>query len=91
VSDVLFPLDRPEIGGRALAAVDDLARSLGIEAILCSASHPVLARVLRDQAYVGIPANGNFLTRTAKGQPPLSQPLERWWLTRADANADDVF
>jgi hypothetical protein len=73
-----------------LAGATSLARSLDADALLCTASHRLLAGPLRRRGFVRLPGNVHFLTRDAAGAaaPP---PLEQWWITRGDSEADEVF
>ncbi len=91
LSELLFPMNRPEIGLAALAAAEDLARELGADALLFSGSHGCLRPLLRKRAYIPVPGNVHVLVR---GLPSHLQPvpdLHDWWLTRGDSNADESF
>ncbi len=89
LSDLLFPPDRSEVGLALLGAAERLARQLGADALLCSASHLTLAPLLRRRAFLRLPGNVHALVRRpGAGTWP---DLNRWWLTRGDSSADEVF
>ncbi|MGH9576668.1 MAG: hypothetical protein ACRD3R_04445 [Terriglobales bacterium] len=91
VSEILFPVDRPEVGLALLAGAEAQAREWNADVVLCSGSHPALLAVLQRHAYLRVPGNLHFLAldRTAKSSLPAE--LSAWWLTRGDSNSDEVF
>ena len=88
LSDILFPLDRPDVGLTVLAAAERLAIRMGADALLCSGTHASLDRVLARRGFVRIPANLHFLVRDPE-QKAASIPLREWWLTRGDGRSDE--
>lgn len=91
VAEWIFPLDDPPAGLAALAGAESVARELGADALLCSASHGGALSLLRRRAYLPAPANVHLLTRDRSKSCGLSAALSDWWITRGDANADEVF
>lgn len=91
LSDLLFPVDRPDVALATLAAAEQVARRFGADALLCSASHPAITSMLPRRGYVALSGNVHFLVRDPKGARGLPAALADWWLTRGDANSDDVF
>jgi ribosomal protein S18 acetylase RimI-like enzyme len=90
LSDLLFPPSRPEIAVALLKKADVVARLLGADALLCSASHPAVHAALSRRGYLRAPANVHFLSKNAAEFNPPGDFLS-WWLTRGDTNADEVF
>lgn len=88
LSDLMAPLDQAGLILSAVRRAEDDARALGADAIVCSASHPSLGRLLKRRSWIQIPANLQFLMRV-KDAPPAT--LADWWLTRADGNSDEGF
>jgi GNAT superfamily N-acetyltransferase len=91
LSDLLCPPDRPGIALATLAAAATLARSLGADALLCTASHRSLAGPLRRRGFVRLPGNVHFLVREPAGDLGKPPALADWWITRGDSEADEVF
>jgi hypothetical protein len=91
LSDIVFPLERTDVGFALLAAVAQAARAAGADAILCSTSHPALARLLRRQAYVPLPGNVHVLLHDRTNATRWPRDLSAWWLARGDGEADEVF
>lgn len=91
ISEWIFPLDEPLAGLAALAGAERAARELGADALLCSASHPLALRLLRRRAFLPAPPNVHLLTRALPNTCSLSGAQSDWWITRGDANADEVF
>jgi len=91
LSDIVFPLERRDVGLALLAAVAEAARAAGADAILCSTSHPALARLLRRQAYVPLPGNVHVLLHDRTNATRWPRDLSAWWLARGDGEADEVF
>lgn len=91
LSDVVFPADRPDAGFAVLDAAEKLALRLGAHALLCTASHPALTGLLPRRAYVRMPGNVHFMLRDPQRRHGMPASLEAWWLTRGDAEADQVF
>lgn len=91
LSDLLFPADREDAGLAVLAAAEDAARDLGADALLCSASAPVVGRLLRARAYLPLAGNVHFLLRDELPGAAWPGRITDWWLTRGDGEADGVF
>lgn len=91
MSEAIFPIARPDIGLTLVAGAEDLARQMGADVLLCSASHLAVRRLLLRRAFVPIPGNVHFLTRDAENSRSLPKQLSDWWLTRGDGNADEIF
>jgi len=90
LSDIVFPPDRTDVGLALLGCAAQAARAVGADAILCSTSHPALARLLVRQAYVPLPGNVHVLLHDRTGTR-WPQDLGAWWLARGDGEADEVF
>jgi GNAT superfamily N-acetyltransferase len=91
VSEWIFPLDRPRSGLAALAGAEQVARSFGADALLCSASHPAALSLLPRRGYWKAPGNVHLIVRDSVKPFPLPRGLSGWWITRGDSNADEVF
>ncbi len=90
LTDVVFlPQDTPA-GLAVVAAAERLATEMGADAVLCSGSHPALGRVLSRRSFLKIPGNVHFMARDADDRC-FPGPLESWWLTRGDGQADGAF
>ncbi|MBC7790878.1 MAG: GNAT family N-acetyltransferase, partial [Anaerolineae bacterium] len=90
LSDILFVPDRRDVALGLLAAAERVARSMGADALLCTASHPAIASLLPRRAYLKLPGNVHFLVRDPKDEHAMPRTLADWWLTRGDANSDEV-
>ena len=91
VSDVLFANDELDAGVAAFAGAERVARRMGADAILCSATHPAIVSVMKRRAYVRLPGNVHLMLRDPKGAARLSTDAHAWWITRGDAGSDEVF
>ena len=91
ISDLVYPAERSAVGFALLAAVERAARERDGDAILCSASHRAVARLLRRQMYVPLPGNVHFFHRDGTGGKRWPPQLASWWLMRGDGGADEVF
>jgi len=91
LSDLLFPTDRPDAGLAALAGAERVARRMGADAILCSATHPAVTTLLPRRAYVRMPGNIYFLIRDPKRALEFPTALDAWWVTRGDDGSDETF
>jgi len=89
--EILFPWRRPAVGSSLIGAAINAAREVEADALLCSASHPVLASMLRRQAFFPIGKNVHFLAKGISGRQPYPSRLTDWWLMRGDSEADEVF
>lgn len=91
LSDMVFPAPRRAVGLALLAASERAARAAGADAVLCSASHSAVARLLRRQMYLRLPGNVHFFHRDGTGGTRWPRDLASWWLMRGDGGADEVF
>ena len=91
LSDMVFPPENRDVALSLFAAAERAAHSMGADALLCTASHPAITRLLPRRAYVKLPGNVHFLVRDAKDAHALPRTLADWFLTRGDANSDEVF
>jgi GNAT superfamily N-acetyltransferase len=88
LADILFCPDKPAAGVAALAGAERLARRMGADAILCSASHPAITRALRRRAYLRLPGNVHLMVRDPTGILRLPLAIDVWWVMRGDGNSD---
>ena len=91
LSDILFPADRADAGLAALAGAERIARRMGADAILCSATHPTVTALLPRRAYLRMPGNIYFLIRDPQRALNLPTGLDAWWVTRGDDGSDETF
>jgi predicted N-acetyltransferase YhbS len=91
LSEWIFPLSEPATGLAALAGAERVARHLGADALLCSASHPRAHELLRRRSYLRAPPNVHLLIRDPANAGHLPVDISNWWITRGDSNADEVF
>jgi hypothetical protein len=91
IAELLYPIDRPDLGLATLAAAEKAARGSAADALLCSASHGSVAAILRRRGFIRLPGNLHFLVKDVPGEPALPLELEDWWLTRGDSRADQTF
>ncbi len=91
LSDMLFLPENRDVALALLAAAERTAHSMGADALLCTASHPAITTLLSRRAYVKLPGNVHFLVRDVKDVHALPKALTDWFLTRGDANSDEVF
>jgi acetyltransferase (GNAT) family protein len=91
ISDLVFPAERGAVGLALLAGSERVARESNGDAILCSASHHAVVRLLRRQMYVPLPGNVHFFHRDGTGGTRWPPELASWWLMRGDGGADEVF
>lgn len=91
LSDALFPPNRPDAGVALIAEAARMARGQGADALLGSATHPALQGALRRCGALPFPPNVHFLVRDAKKEGGFPAALSDWWVTRGDANSDEVF
>jgi Acetyltransferase (GNAT) domain len=91
ISDIVYAPARRAVGLALLAGAERAARADGADAILCSASHRALVRLLRRQIYLPLPGNVHFFHRDGTAAARWPRDLASWWLTRGDGGADEVF
>ena len=89
LSEVIADPSGPRPLRALVSAAEEVAAMMDADALLCSDTHAGLARTLSRYGALSLPANVNFLIRLPGGtQVP---PLDQWWLTRGDGDADEVF
>jgi len=62
-----------------------------VHAVLCTASHAAVRRLLRGNGFFAIPGNLNFAYHNRTNVPLQDIPLESWHLMRGDSDADQNF
>lgn len=88
---VVSPGDRKVVLA-LLGEAERSARSTGADALLMSASSPLLQRILLRQLYVPFGGNVHLLFRDAGADPsPFGTGVSQWYLTRGDGLADETF
>ena len=91
LSDLLFSPRNVRAAMAAISGAEAVAREMGADAMLCSASHASLTAILPRLGYAGIGGNIHFLIRDNGSQQPISSVLSSWHLMRGDSSADEVF
>ena len=91
LTELLFPIDRPDLGLAVLAGAEEMAREDGADALLCTASHSALRPLLNKRAFVPLPGNQHFMVRNPGNGGTITSSISRWWLTRGDSRADSPF
>ncbi len=91
LSELVFPVDRSDIGLSLIAAAEGAARRVEAHALLCTSSHVRLRALLRRRAFLILPGNVHFLARHPEGNQVFPERLGAWWLTRGDSDADEAF
>lgn|GEM_PF-1360327 len=91
VSELVFPIDRPDAGLATLGAIERMARAAGADALTCMSSHPILCGLLRRQGYLRLTGNVHFFLRDVSGSDRLRTDLGAWWLARGDGESDTSF
>lgn len=91
ISDLVFPLAKPDVGLATLGAVAKAARASGADAVTCMTSHPGLGRLLTRQGYLRLGGNVHFFLRDVNGPEHWPTDLSSWWLARGDGESDATF
>jgi GNAT superfamily N-acetyltransferase len=91
LSDLLFSPHRPDVASALFQATERLSRQYNAEAVLCSASHSVVVSLLSRHGYIRVPANMHLMVDNKCKGEGFPCDLSSWWVTRGDANADEVF
>jgi hypothetical protein len=91
ISDLVYPLGRPDSGLATLGAVERVARAAGADAMTCMTSHPALSSLLRRQGFVRLGGNVHFFLRDVTGTGRWPMDLGSWWLARGDGESDASF
>jgi GNAT superfamily N-acetyltransferase len=90
LSEFLVHPDDPQSALALVKAAEAVAGGLAADAVLCSASHPSVNRILNRRAFLPYPANVRIMVRPAAADA-LAGSLNQWWITRGDSHADEVF
>ncbi len=92
LSDLLFRPTDTRAGLAIVRGAERVARSLGADALLCSASAAAIDSILRRRGYLSLPPNLRVLLRSRPGDGPPSLPhIGSWWFTRGDSGGDGTF
>jgi hypothetical protein len=91
IVDCLFDPSSPEVMQSLLSEALGLFRREGVQAVLCTASHAAVTRLLRANGFLAIPGNLNFALHNRTPMPLLDIPLGSWHLMRGDSDADQNF
>jgi len=91
IVDCLFDPDVPAAFQTLLDAVLKACEREDIHAVLCTASHASVRRLLRANGFLAIPGNLNFAYHNRTNVPLQDIPLEAWHLMRGDSDADQNF
>ena len=91
IVDCLFDPDAPAVPQALLDAALKMCAREGMHAVLCTASHAALRRLLRANGFLAIPGNLNVAYHNRTNLPLQNVPLEAWHLMRGDSDADQNF
>ena len=91
IVDCLFDPRAPAPLHALLAAAVRLCARDGVDAVLCTASHAAVRRLLRANGFFAIPGNLNFALHNRTTLPIQDIPLDSWHLMRGDSDADQNF
>ena len=91
LSDLLYHPGDPFVGGAILRAAEKLALQHNCDGLLCSASHAEFLDLLPKHGYLKFPGTLYFLLRDPENSTIEKIDLRKWWLTRGDGAADEVF
>lgn len=91
IVDCLFDPEAPAAFQALLDFVMKLCAREGVHAVLCTASHAAVRRLLRANGFLAIPGNLNFAYYNRTNVPLQDIPLEAWHLMRGDSDADQQF
>ena len=72
----------------AIEGAESVARECGADAILCSASHPLVQQSLRRRLYLNFSKSIHLLVRDPDATIGARPSIEDWWLTRGDGYSD---
>lgn len=90
LSDLSYLPSDPAAGLAVLRGAEDVARRMGADALLASASAAGVAPLPQRRAFLRVPANLHVLARLGSGALPSSQ-IADWWFTRGDSGGDGSF
>jgi hypothetical protein len=91
LADILFPATDLDAGVAAIAGAERVARRMGADALLTTASHSAVHHALARRAAVRVPGNVHLMIRDPKKANGIDTTLESWWMTRGDASSDEAF
>ena len=91
IVDCLFDPSAPATFQVLLDSVLKTCARDNVHAVLCTASHAAVRRLLRANGFVAIPGNLNFAYHNRADVALDDIPLEAWHLMRGDADADQNF
>jgi hypothetical protein len=91
IVDCLFDPVAPAALQALLAAAVKLCAREKVDAVLCTASHAAVRRLLRANGFFSIPGNLNFALHNRTPLPIQDIPLDSWHLMRGDSDADQNF
>jgi hypothetical protein len=91
IVDCLFDPAAPGVFQALLDSVIETCAREGVDAVLCTASHGAVRRLLRRNGFLAIPGNLNFAYHNRTNVPLQDIPLESWHLMRGDSDADQNF
>jgi predicted N-acetyltransferase YhbS len=91
LSDIVYAADQSAVALALLGAVARLARRMKADALITSASSPILRQTLRRQLYVPLGGNVHLLYRDTEHADAFGTTLDDWFLTRGDGLADEIF
>jgi hypothetical protein len=91
IVDCLFDPTAPAVFQALLDSVLKICDRESVHAVLCTASHAAVRRLLRANGFFAIPGNLNFAYHNRTSVPDQDIPLESWHLMRGDSDADQNF
>jgi hypothetical protein len=91
IVDCLFDPAAPAVFQALLDSVIETCAREGVDAVLCTASHAAVRRLLRRSGFLAIPGNLNFAFHNRTDVPLQDIPLESWHIMRGDSDADQNF
>jgi len=91
IVDCLFDSAAPAVFQALWDRALELCAGEGVHAVLCTASHAAVRRLLRGNGFLAIPGNLNFAYHNRTDVPLQDIRLESWHLMRGDSDADQNF
>jgi len=91
IVDCFFDPAAPAAFQALLAGALTLCAREKVHAVLCTASHAAVKRLLRANGFLAIPGNLNFALHNRTKVAIQDIPLESWHLMRGDSDADQNF
>ena len=90
-SDFLFDPRDQQAAAATVRAGMQLARDVGADAVIASASHHAAVAALRRQLFLPLGGTIHFFLRDEAKSDQWPAALESWWLTRGDGYSDESF